>query len=69
MIQLVQDSTPIPFLHLTGNRIDGIVLVRSFQAILWITFGLALVRLLGLLWYILGETFFRLGRLCSRGRK
>ncbi|CEQ39616.1 SPOSA6832_01176 [Sporobolomyces salmonicolor] len=42
---------------------------RYFQAILWITFGLSLVRLLGMIWYLTGESFFRLARLCSRGRK
>lgn len=56
-------------LALAVTRLGDSARSRYFQAILWITFGLALVRLLGLLWYILGETFFRLGRLCSRGRK
>ncbi|GAA6028478.1 hypothetical protein JCM8097_007048 [Rhodosporidiobolus ruineniae] len=42
---------------------------KYFQAILWITFGLALIRLSGLVWYITGEWCFRLVRFCARGRK
>ncbi|GAA5862671.1 hypothetical protein JCM8547_003508 [Rhodosporidiobolus lusitaniae] len=38
-----------------------------FQAILWITFGLAAVRLCGMIWYLVGEWVFRAARLCTRG--
>ncbi|KAH8925253.1 glycosyltransferase family 2 protein [Atractiella rhizophila] len=59
------------------NTILGVVIGRLgkgsqtiyFQAILWITFGLSAVRFLGFLWYLCGETLFRIGRLCARGRK
>ncbi|KAI5480781.1 chitin synthase, glycosyltransferase family 2 protein [Pseudohyphozyma bogoriensis] len=42
-------------LALTISKITSIQ-SRYFQAILWITFGLSLVRIMGLLWYLVGET-------------
>ncbi|KAL8281055.1 hypothetical protein RQP46_006413 [Phenoliferia psychrophenolica] len=53
-------------LALAITRLGTNVQTRYFQTILWITFGLACVRMSGLLWYLVGESVFRLGRLCSR---
>ncbi|KAM0753153.1 chitin synthase [Meredithblackwellia eburnea MCA 4105] len=55
-------------LAITISRTGSNVQTRYFQAILWITFGLAFVRFSGLMWYLCGESVFRLGRLISRRR-
>ncbi|GAA5868205.1 hypothetical protein JCM3774_000599 [Rhodotorula dairenensis] len=56
-------------LALAITRLGAMARSRYFQAILWITFGLSVVRLLGMIWYMIGETVFRTARLCARGRK
>lgn len=48
------------------TRLGPSVQVRYFQAILWITFGLSVVRFLGFIWYMVGESVFRLARLFGR---
>ncbi|KAA1099303.1 Chitin synthase 2 [Puccinia graminis f. sp. tritici] len=41
---------------------------KYFQALLWITFGLSLVRFFGFAWYLTGAGIFRVARLCARRR-
>jgi len=41
---------------------------KYFQGLLWITFGLSLVRFLGFGWYLTGASIFRIARLCARRR-
>ncbi|MBW0485136.1 hypothetical protein O181_024851 [Austropuccinia psidii MF-1] len=40
-----------------------------FKGLLWITFFLSVVRFGGFAWYLMGETVFRLARLCARARR
>ncbi|KAK4699699.1 chitin synthase, partial [Phenoliferia sp. Uapishka_3] len=47
---------PIYYKALAITRLGSKVQTRYFQTILWITFGLAVVRMSGLLWYLLGES-------------
>jgi len=42
---------------------------KYFQAFLWSTFGFALVKFCGFVYYMFGASFFRLARLCARARR
>ncbi|GAA5981736.1 hypothetical protein JCM11641_004230 [Rhodosporidiobolus odoratus] len=56
-------------LALAITRLGSQARSRYFQGILWTTFGLSVVRLAGMIWYLIGEWVFRAARFCSRGRK
>ncbi|ORY64638.1 chitin synthase-domain-containing protein [Leucosporidium creatinivorum] len=56
-------------LALTITRLGTNTQSTYFSAILWITFGLSVIRISGMTWYLFGEYVFRLARLCSRSRK
>ncbi|KPV74975.1 glycosyltransferase family 2 protein [Rhodotorula graminis WP1] len=56
-------------LALAITKLSATVRTYYFQAILWITFGLSIIRLSGMLWYLFGEWTFRAARFCSRSRK
>jgi len=55
-------------LGIVVGRLSSVPRAYYFQAILWITFGLSFIRFAMFFWYLLGESIFRLARLCSRGR-
>ncbi|KAJ8294291.1 Chitin synthase 1 [Rhodotorula toruloides] len=56
-------------LALAITRLGSSARSRYFQAILWTTFGLSTIRLLGMLWFLVGEWVFRAARFCARGRR
>ncbi|PLW31854.1 hypothetical protein PCANC_17200 [Puccinia coronata f. sp. avenae] len=50
-------------------RLSSANRTKYFQAILWSTFGFALVKFCGFIYYMFGASFFRLARLCARARR
>ncbi|GAA5897829.1 hypothetical protein JCM8208_003169 [Rhodotorula glutinis] len=56
-------------LALAITKLSATVRTYYFQSILWITFGLSIIRLSGMLWYLFGEWTFRAARFCTRSRK
>ncbi|KAM0791469.1 hypothetical protein ACM66B_005922 [Microbotryomycetes sp. NB124-2] len=53
-------------LALVITRLGDQLRSRYFSAILWITFGLSAIRLIGQIWYLFGEWVFRAARCCTR---
>ncbi|KAH9811369.1 family 2 glycosyltransferase [Melampsora americana] len=51
------------------SRLTSATRTYYFQGLLWSTFGLAAIRFCGFLYYMFGETVFRLARLCARTRR
>ncbi|KAH9458754.1 hypothetical protein MJO28_010092 [Puccinia striiformis f. sp. tritici] len=50
-------------------RLNSANRTKYFQAILWSTFGFAVVKFCGFVYYMFGASFFRLARLCARARR